>query len=166
MGLTDSFEWMIFKRTVLAALARIEVAVERRSTKIALELPTRKTKESKLMSNFELPNDEVVTITIKTTNEAGVVEPYPPGDVFSVVSSNPTSLKAVIGTDAGGNPAVVLTPLVQASPNITVTVTDSAGLSQAVQIVDIVPDVTDTNIVLDVADAVKTPQAVPTATGP
>jgi hypothetical protein len=68
MGLTDSIEWMVFKRTVLSVLARIETAVERRPTRIALELPTRTMKDGKLMSNYELPNDEVVTVTIKTTN--------------------------------------------------------------------------------------------------
>jgi hypothetical protein len=136
-----------------------------RATRIALELPTVR-KKGKIMPNYELTDDSVVTITIKTTNSAGVVEPYPPGDVFSVVSSNPASLTAAIGKDAGGNPAVVLTPLVQASPGLTVTVSDSAGLAQFVQIVDIVQDVADTNIILDLTTATKVSQPVPTAPGP
>jgi hypothetical protein len=118
------------------------------------------------MPNFELNNDAVYTIPIETTNASGVVEPAPAGDVFSVTASNPTSLQAAIGTTAAGGPAVVLTPLVQASPNITVTVSDSAGLVQAVQICDIVVDVSPTNVVLDIADATHVSQSVPTAPGP
>ena len=118
------------------------------------------------MPNYELPDDEVLTVTIKTTNSAGATEPVPAGDTFTVVSSNPASLQAAIGTDAAGNPAVVLTPLVQASPGLTITVSDSAGLAQAVQIIDIVADVTPRNVVLDFADAVAVPQAVPAAPGP
>lgn len=133
-------------------------------TRIALKLPTRTVKGIP-MPNFELPNDEVVTITIETTNSAGVVEPYPAGDVFTAKSSSP-SLGAAVGVDAKGNPAVVLTPLVQSSPGIVVTVADSGGLSSTTLTVDIVPDVTDTNIVLDVADATHVAQAIPVAPGP
>jgi len=132
---------------------------------INLCLPAR-TRRGKPMPNFELPNDEVVTITIQTTNASGTVEPVPTGDVFTVVSSNPASLGAAVGQDAGGNPAVVLTPLVQTSPNITITVSDSAGLAALTQLVDIVADVTDTNIILDLADATHVSQPVPAATGP
>jgi hypothetical protein len=70
-------------------------------TVIGLELPTRRTKKGKLMPNYELPNDEIDTITIKTQNAAGTTEPVPTGDVFSVTSSKPASL----GT------AVVIPPL-------------------------------------------------------
>lgn len=135
------------------------------ATRIGLELPTRRTKEGKLMPNFELPNDEVVTIAIQTTNAAGTVEPVPAGDVFTATSSSP-SLGVAIGTTAAGGPSLVLTPLVQASPGITVTVADSSGLIAATQVVDIVPDVTDTNIILDVAAATHVAQPVPTAPGP
>lgn len=118
------------------------------------------------MANYELLNDQQVTVTIKTTDSSGKVEPYPPGDIFSVVSSNPASLGAAIGADAAGNPAVILTPLVQASPGLTFTVSDSAGLAVAIQAVDIVADTTDTNIVLDLADATHVSQPVPTNPGP
>lgn len=137
---------------------------DRNPTQIVLCIPTR-TVKGIIMPNFELPNDEVVTIGIQTTNSAGTVEPVPSGDVFSAASSSP-SLGVAIGATAAGNPAVVLTPTVQASPNITVTISDSAGLKQATLVVDIVPDVTDTNIVLDVADATHASQPVPTAPGP
>jgi hypothetical protein len=135
------------------------------AARIRLGLPAR-TKRGKPMPNFELPNDEVVTITIQTTNSAGTVEPVPTGDVFTVVSSNPTSLGATVGVDASGAPAVVLTPLVQTSPNITITISDSAGLPALTQLVDIVEDVTPSNIILDLADATHVSQPVPTAPGP
>jgi hypothetical protein len=117
------------------------------------------------MPNFELTDDEILTVPILTQTATGTTEPAPVGDVFTVVSSN-ASLNAVIGTTAAGNPAVVMNALVAASPGITITVSDSAGLVSAVQIVDIVPDNTPTNVVLDFADATSSPQPAPTAPGP
>jgi hypothetical protein len=134
------------------------------ATRIAVELPMIRKKDG-TMANFEINDDWVVTATIKTTNSAGDTEPVPPGDVFSVSSSSP-SLGVAIGTDASGNPAVVMTPMVQASPAITVTVGDSAGLTAFSFVVDIVPDVTPTNIVVDLADATHITQPTPTAPGP
>lgn len=133
---------------------------------IAFELPTRRKKKGKVMANYELPNDEIDTITIKTQNSAGITEPVPTGDVFSVVSDHPASLSTAIGVDKSGNPALVLTPLVQVSPGIVVTVSDTAGLKVATLIVDIVQDVTPTNIVLDTADATHISQPVPSNPGP
>lgn len=118
------------------------------------------------MPNFELPNDEIVTVSILTQNGAGATEPPPASDTFMVTGSNPASLNAVLGTDAAGGPAVVMNALVKSSPGLTVTVSDSAGLAQYVLTVDIVEDVTPTNIVLDVADATHTSQPVPAAPGP
>lgn len=118
------------------------------------------------MANYELADDEVLTATILVRNAAGAVVAAPAGDVFSAVSSNPASLAATIGTDAHGAPALVATPLVQASPDITVTVSDSAGLTAFEQVFDIVQDVTPKAIGLDLADAALTPQAPPTAPGP
>lgn len=147
------------------AIIKLVTPAPKTAVKIALELP-RITRKGVIMPNYELPNDEVATITIKTTDAAGDVEAVDPTDVFTAVSSNPASLGVAIGKDAAGNPAIVLTPLVQNSPGLTVTVSDSKGLKQAVQLVDIVPDVTPTNIILDLVDASQSPQAVPTAPGP
>jgi hypothetical protein len=129
-------------------------------TRLAFELPTR-TKNGQIMANFELPNDEILTITMKATNSAGAFEPIPSGDVFTVVSSDPASLNAVMGTDAAGNVAVVVNALKQAASNVTVTVTDSAGLTAATQIFDIVTDATPTALALDLVDATHVPQPVP-----
>jgi hypothetical protein len=148
-------------------LEEIESYLRLRSkpTQIVLCLPTRTDTKGNPMPNFELPNDEIVTIGIQTTNSAGAVEPVPTADVFTVTSSSP-SLGVAIGATAAGNPAIVLTPLVQVSPGITVTVSDSAGLKLATQLVDIVSDVTPKNIVLDLPDATSVPQPVPAAPGP
>jgi hypothetical protein len=148
-------------------LEEIESYLRLRSkpTQIVLCLPTRTDMKGNPMPNFELPNDEIVTIPIQTTNQAGSVEPVPTGDVFTVASSSP-SLGVAVGATAAGNPAIVLTPTVQASPGIVVTVSDSAGLKLATLTVDIVPDVTPANIVLDVADATHVAQPVPAAPGP
>jgi hypothetical protein len=119
------------------------------------------------MANYELNDDWVVSIPIVTQNSAGVAEPAPSGDVYTAVSSNPASLNVVVGFMADGTtPAVLMNALVQASPGITVTLTDSAGLTQWVQIVDIVADVTPTNLMMDVANATHTTQAVPAGAGP
>lgn len=116
------------------------------------------------MPNYELLNDTIATIPVQTTNSAGVVEPPPTGDTFTAVSSLPASLGVSIITAPAL--ALVLTPLVQASPGITVTVSDSAGLKVATQLVDIVADATPTNVILDLADATTVAQPVPTAPGP
>ena len=118
------------------------------------------------MPNFELNNDDVYTIPIQTTNAGGVLEPAPAGDTFSVsANSNPAALAAQIVSIPSGA-ALQLTPLVQASPNISVTVSDSAGLVAATQVFDIIQDAAPKNIVLDLADATTTSQPVPTNPGP
>jgi len=136
-----------------------------RAVSISLGLPTRK-KDGKVMANFELLNDEVVTIPILTDDASGDPVPAPAGDTFTVVSSNPASLGAAIGATAAGNPAVVLTPLVRVSPGLSITVNDSAKLSSYTQAVDIVADTTPQAITLDIADATEVSQPVPTAPGP
>lgn len=139
-------------------------AKQPKATRIVLEVPTV-TRKGKIM-NYELKNDTIATIGIKTTDAAGAVVPSPVGDTFTVSSGNPASLGAALGADASGNPAIVLTPLVRASPNVVVTVSDSSGLPNVTLIVDIVQDVTPTNVILDTADATLAPQPVPAAPGP
>jgi len=147
---------------------RIEFFLRERAPQIAridFALPTI-TRNGDIVPNIQLANDTVETITIVTTDAAGATVPAPAGDTFTVVSSNPASLGAAIGTDKNGAPAVVLTPLVQVSPGLTFTVTDSAGLASDAQGVDIVADLAPKTISLDIADATTAPQAVPTAPGP
>ena len=118
------------------------------------------------MANFMLPNNQILTASIHVTDGAGGLEPAPVGDVFTVVSSNPVSLAAVLGTDAAGGPAVVMNALVAAGTGYTVTVTDAAGLTSSVTTIDIVADTSPANVVLDMVDATHVSQPVPTLTGP
>jgi len=116
------------------------------------------------MPNFELSNDWVLIIPIHVTTATGVVVPAPAGDTFTVVSSDPASLAAVVGADASGNPIVTVNALVDLASNITVTLTDSTGLVASTAIFDIVADTTATSVLLDLSDATHTPQPVPAAT--
>jgi hypothetical protein len=136
-----------------------------KATRIALALPTIYRK-GKLVANLQLMNDAVDTITILVLDDAGTVEKADPADTFSVVSNNPASLNAVMGTDAGGNPAVVLNALVQVSPGLSFTVSDSAGLKAFTEMVDIVSDTKATAIGLDLANVTSATQPVPTNPGP
>ena len=118
------------------------------------------------MANREFQDDQVWTVPLRTVNAAGQFEPAPAGDVFTVTSDNP-ALGVAIGTMSDGtSTAVVFTPMVQASTGITYVVSDSAGLAQFTEMVDIVPDVTPTNILLDFASAEIAAQAPPAAPGP
>ena len=118
------------------------------------------------MANLQLPNDEILTIGILTLDEAGQTVPAPAGDVFSVVSSNPASLNAAIGATAGGNAAVVINALVQASPGLSFTVSDKDGLTAFTEGVDIVQDTTPKAIGLDLTHTTSVVQPVPTNPGP
>jgi hypothetical protein len=135
------------------------------ATRITLALPSI-TRNGALVANYELANDTVATISIVTTDAAGATVPAPASDVFSVTSSAPTSLTAAIGKDANGNPAVVLTPLVQVSEGLSITITDSAGLTSDAQGIDIVQDLAPKAIGLNLTTASVTAQTVPTAPGP
>ena len=128
--------------------------------KIGVPLVTRK---GIPVSNIELKDDLVYTFPILTDAASGAAVSPPAGDTFSAVSSNPASLGAAISI-VSGNAMLVLTPLVQASPNLTVTVSDSAGLTSDTVTFDIVQDLTPTSIAL--GTPTTAPQPVPTAPGP
>ena len=128
---------------------------------LAFELPTRK-RNGVVMPNFELPNDEVLVITMKAANSAGAFEPLIVGDVYTAASSDPTIGNAVIGVDLAGNPALLVNAMTQAG-TWTATVTDSKGLAAVTQVFDNVVDATPTALVLDLVDATHTAQPVPAA---
>lgn len=116
------------------------------------------------MPNYELPNDAVAYIPIQTLDASGNPVPPPAGDTFTVTSGTPASLGAAVGTMPSGplqgQAAAVLTPLVQTAPGVTVTLTDSDGLTAGVQIVDVITGTPATDF-LDVSAAVTVPQAPP-----
>jgi hypothetical protein len=117
-----------------------------------------------MAGNFELPNDSVWTFPIVTMTALGTFEPVPAGDVPTVTSSNPVSMTAVASAAAPWTCTV--TPLVQLSPGLTVTVADSAGLAPNTYTIDIVADVTPTNVGLDMTAGTHVAQPVPAAPGP
>jgi hypothetical protein len=145
---------------ILVLVKRIDRELFPSPVKISFALPTI-TRNGVLVPNFELKNDTVATIPIVTEDAAGNVVPATAGDTFTAVSSLPASLGVAVT-----NNALVLTPLVQASPGLTVTVSDADGLTAATLTVDIVPDLSPTQVVLETADATTVPQAPPTAPGP
>lgn len=71
------------------------------------------------------------------------------------------TLAAAIGADAGGNPLLIVNALVPVGNGVTVTVSDSDGLTVVTQVFDIVMDETPENVVLNLAAATHTAQPVP-----
>lgn len=121
------------------------------------------------MANFQAYNDKVWTLPIKCFNPTTSVTTaaFPSGTAFTVTSSLPNSLSvAFSGND---NTAwIVLTPKVQASPGISVTVAGTNMVSQTL-LVDVVADPAAQNQVsIDTSssDVTTAPQNVPTAAGP
>jgi hypothetical protein len=138
------------------------------AVRMRLVLPTITNKQTgEVMADIVLLNDTVETIDFEYEDGEGVVVPGPANDVLTPTSSSP-SLGVALGpiNPATGNQTLVLTPLVQVSPGLIVTVTDSAGLPQLTRVVDIVADTKPTNLILNDASATTVPQPVPTAPGP
>jgi len=152
---------------IFLQLNKIERLLKKRqvspATRIWLALPTVYRKGTSIVANFPLLNDEVYNIPILTKDANGDVVPAPAGDVFSVVSSDPTSLGVAIGQTASGAPACIATPLKQTATGITITLSDSDGLTSDIETVDIGPDVAPKSDFLNLAGATTTPQAVPPA---
>lgn len=118
------------------------------------------------MANFSLALDKVATFAITEMNTTtNAIDPVAAGDVFTVVSADPTNLNAVIGTSAAGAPAVVVNWLHTTNPMLTgvgVTITDSAGNLADTQLFDMVaPAFIPDQIGLDVANVALASQAVP-----
>ena len=158
-------QWWILLGVLLGLLMGLTWRLHhKRSVTLSLALPILTTKGGKPMANYELANDTVAYIPIQTLDAGGNPTPPPAGDIFTVTSSEPTSLTATVGTMPSGplqgQPAAVLTPLVQTAAGITVTLTDSDNLTAGTQIVDVIVGVPTTDF-LDVSAAVTVPQAPP-----
>lgn len=147
-----------------AAFESIYRKRHKRPVRIYLPLPVI-TRKGTILPNFEIQDDTVATIPIQVEDSAGVVVPPTSGDTFTAISSTP-SLGVSVGADSSGNPTLILTPTVQASPNITVTVSDADGLTAATLVCDIVPDLSPKTVFIDVAGATTAPQPPPSNPGP
>jgi hypothetical protein len=121
-----------------------------------------------MADTITLKPTDVYTITIGLVDASGAVVPVPAGDVFSATSSSP-AIAATIGTDANGNPALIVNALTLPDANtmgMTVTISDSAGDVADTLTVDYpVPPAPD-DITLAVPAAVVSTQPEPTAPGP
>ena len=112
-------------------------------------------------TNFQVYNDKVWGFPIQCINvNTSVVGPCPTGTTFAATSSLPGSLAPSIASGT-----VYLTPLVKASPGITITVSGVALVPQAF-VVDVVPDPNQLGVSLNVAGVGTTPQNIPSAPGP
>jgi hypothetical protein len=115
--------------------------------------------------NFPLYNDKVWTFPLKCQNAAGAVQPGPTTGAWpTAVSDNPASLGASVVYQA---PLfnLVLTPKVQASPGISVTVS-YVGMASATFTADIVTDPNLISVAIDSADVTSISQSIPSAPGP
>jgi hypothetical protein len=156
------YEEEYYFQRILHAIEHLERRLFPAPVAISLALPTI-TRNGVILPNFELKNDTVASIPVEVEDAAGAVVPTPAGDTFTAVSSNPASLTAII---TPGTSTLVLTPLVQASPGLSVAVNDANGLTAVTLVVDIVADLSPTQVALDVADATTVSQPVPENPGP
>ena len=123
------------------------------------------------MASYPLKTNVVAHFVITETNPAtGALDPVDPTDVFTVVSSDPTHLQAVIDKNAAGQTTLSVNWLVVTSPMLTgvgVSITDSLGnTADDAETFDMVaPAFVPDQIGIDTAGVVETPQPIP-PTGP
>ncbi len=115
--------------------------------------------------NFQLYNDKTYTFPLQCKNASGVVQPWPTTGAWPVaVSDNPGSLAASV-TYVAPSFKLVLKPMVQASPNISVTVS-YIGMGPAIFVADIVADPDLISVAVDASGVTTATQSIPTNTGP
>lgn len=159
---------------ILRILKSLSARLSPRPERIVLCVPTITTKEGD-MANLQVACDSIVTIPILVLDAEG--QPVAPasGDTFTATPApNPNEggvaqpYTAEIAPTSGpnGGPALIITPLVQASPNQSVTVADQDGLTSAVLAFDIVDDLAPKQIQLNAAGATTAEQDVPETAGP
>lgn len=136
--------------------------------KLVLLQPTFTTLNGEpLMAAYPLKLDVVAHFVLTETNAAtGALDPVNPTDVFTVVSSDPTNLQAVVGTNAAGQTEIAVNWLHTTNPMLTgvgISITDSAGnIADNAETFDMVaPAFVPDQIGIDIANVTETPQAVP-----
>jgi hypothetical protein len=119
------------------------------------------------VANFQLYNDKVWSFPLKWVDpiSQATSTTFPAGTSFSATSSLPGSLSASVFISSG-IAYLKLTPLVQNSPGINVTV-NATAMTSAVQAFDVVTDpATPASVMIDTADVSSSPQNVPASPGP
>ena len=137
-----------------------------RSGRLVLLQPTLtdlKTGET-LMAAYPLKTNVVAHFVITETDPAtGALVPVDPADVFTVVSSDPTNLNAVVDQNAAGQTTVSVNWLHTTTPMLTgvgIALTDSQGnTADNAELFDMVPPAhVAAQIGLDIAGVIETPQ--------
>lgn len=118
------------------------------------------------MANFPLRLDVIASFVITETNAAGALVPVDPNDVFTVTSSDPTNLSAVIGKNDAGQTTVVCNWLHSVTPalvGVGISISDSAGnTADSAESFDMVaPSFVPAQIGIDTVNVATTPQVVP-----
>ncbi len=121
------------------------------------------------MANFQAYNDKVWTLPVKcfNPNTSATTAAFPSGTNLTLTNSLPNSLGATL-TGSDSALFLILTPKVQASPGISLTVSGTNMVAQTL-LVDVVDDPAVQNQVsIDTtsADITTTAQSVPTSAGP
>lgn len=120
-----------------------------------------------LMANYPLKTNVVAHFVITETNPTtGALDPVDPNDVFTVVSSDPVHLQAVIDQNAAGQTTVSVNWIALTDPMLTgvgISITDSLGnTADDAETFDMVPPAfVPDQIGIDIANVVETPQAIP-----
>lgn len=118
------------------------------------------------MAAYPLKTSVVAHFVITETDPAtGALVPVDPADVFTVTSSDPTNLNAVIATNANGQTEVAVNWLHTTNPMLTgvgISISDSQGnTSDNAETFDMVPPAhVAAQIGLDIAGVTETPQPV------
>lgn len=119
------------------------------------------------MANYPLKTNVVAHFVITETNTAtGALDPVDPADVFTVVSSDPTHLQAVIDQNSVGQTTLSVNWIALTDPMLTgvgISITDSAGnIADNAETFDMVPPAfVPDQIGIDTAGVVETSQSIP-----
>jgi hypothetical protein len=118
------------------------------------------------MAAYALKTNVVAHFIITETDASGALVPVDPADVFTVTSSDPANLNAVIDSNAAGQQTVSVNWLHTTDPMLTgvgISISDSQGnTADDAETFDMVaPSHTAAQIGIDVSTVVETPQ--PTA---
>lgn len=122
-----------------------------------------------VMAAYPLKTNVVAHFVITETDTAtSALVPVDPADVFTVVSSDPAHLQAVVDKNAAGQTTISVNWLAVTNPMLTgigIAITDSAGnTADNAETFDMVaPAFVPAQIGIDTAGVVETPQAVPPA---
>lgn len=155
---------------IAAAIARIEKKIDqppvRHGRMVLLQPALTNLQGDPIVASYALKTDVVAHFVITLANVAtGALDPVDPTDVFTVTSSDPTNLNAIIDKNAAGQTTLSVNWLHTTSPMLTgvsVSITDSAGnTADNAETFDMVPPthVAD-QIGVDVAGVTETPQPV------